>query len=102
MTYNPFIWLWQHPVLFFGAVGYLSLMVGILYAAGGKALQNVMEVYQDWLLNRDRDKWPRLFGDGWGYIPTGENAVKLFIACLTASAGSFAVSALVWFVSGGA
>lgn len=101
MTLNPLIELARDPVAFFGALGYLSLLVAVLYVGVGYAIQGFVAVYADWLQNRERPKWARLWGDGVGYIPTGENALRLFVSLLACTAAFWSVGALVWFAGGG-
>jgi hypothetical protein len=97
MTPNPLIDLAQDPVAAFAALGYLFLLFAILGVGFYHALDGLVFVYTDWTQNRERKKWRRLFGDGWGYIPTGGVALRLFITLLEITLTMWAVSALLWF-----
>lgn len=98
MTLNPFIELARDPVTFFAGLGYVSLMIAVLYAGLGYAIQGFVYAYTDWLQNRDRGKWVRLWGDGWGYIPTGTVALRLLASFIALAAAFWVLSALAWFL----
>lgn len=98
MTLNPFIWLYQNPVAFFSALGYIALMIATLYAGLGFAMSQLFEVYKDWQQNKHREKWARLYGEGPGHIPTGYNAGRLFVSLLAITAASWSVGGVIWYV----
>lgn len=95
---NPFIELARDPVTTLSAAGYLVLVAGVLVVGVPHAVKILVEeVYLDWLRNRERGKWKRLWGEGYGYIPPNMVALKALWASFVLFMAFQSVAALLWF-----
>lgn len=100
MAPNPFIALAQDPVGTISAVGYLLLLVAILVVGIPHSVRTLGEVYQDWEQNAGRSpsKWKRVWGEGVGYLPPFQQALKTMWALFILFVAFESVAALLWFL----